>query len=324
MRGADKKSRSREAFAAVFEEQTRRFSPFELLGISSDTASLTHPTSLTDTPLHETSTQRTEEQAAGQAQILPPDRSAEVQGLNALPIGTSIGQKAGHFEETEPPTQALRPVRQGQTLGPEGLALDQTLDPQPGQTLDGLSLGQTVRPRLGQTPAGKAVSQLGPDRQAQHQVPDSDAPLLAPLQWAVWEALKDADAAERTVSYRQLARETKSTIDGVRKAVRILLKEGGLIAKNTVRTAQEQGFCVVVNRNMRFRRGTLNEAKAILKRGLSLGQTPDRQATMLGPDGLRMFVCRNTNIKQTDIGHLLRLPPPNWHIREQTLTQIAD
>jgi hypothetical protein len=140
----------------------------------------------------------------------------------------------------------------------------------------------------------------------------------------VWEALKEADTAERTVSYRQLARQTKSTIDGVRKAVRVLLKEGGLIAKKTVRTAQEQGFLVVVNHDMRFRRGTLNEAKAILKRGLSLGQTPYRQAATLGTEGLRMFVCRNTNIKQTDIGHLLRIPPLDWSIREQTLIQIAD
>jgi len=37
-----------------------------------------------------------------------------------------------------------------------------------------------------------------------------------------------------------------------------------------------------------------------------------------------MFVCRNTNIKQTDIRHLLRVPPPDWNIREQTLIQIAD
>jgi hypothetical protein len=36
-----------------------------------------------------------------------------------------------------------------------------------------------------------------------------------------------------------------------------------------------------------------------------------------------MFVCRNTNIKQTDVGSLLRVPPPEWNIREQTLIQIA-
>jgi hypothetical protein len=126
------------------------------------------------------------------------------------------------------------------------------------------------------------------------------------------------------VSYRQLATLTHSTIDGVRKAVRVLQKERGILTQHTVRTAQEQGFRVVVNRDISFRRGTLNETKAILKRGLALGQTHDRQRQMLGTDGLRMFVCRNTNIKQTDIGGLLRVPPLTWNMREQTLIQIAD
>ena len=34
MRGSAKKANSREAFAAVFEKQTRRFSAFDLLGLS--------------------------------------------------------------------------------------------------------------------------------------------------------------------------------------------------------------------------------------------------------------------------------------------------
>src|SRR5215510_2047014 len=223
MRGSGKKSRSREAFVAVFEEQTRRFSPFELLGISPDAASPTPSASLIDTPLQETLTQLAPGQAAGQDQIfqsdrtaemLRPDRAEEVHGPNYLPIDTSIGQNAGSFQETDSQGQALRPDRQRQELVPEGLVLDQTLDPQQHQTLYGLSSGQTVRPSLGQTRAAVASLQLGPDRRAQDQLPDSNLPLLAPLQWAVWEALKDADTTERTVSYRQLARQTKSTIDG--------------------------------------------------------------------------------------------------------------
>ena len=333
MRESDKKSRSREAFAAAFEEQTRRFSPFELLGISPDTSSPTSPTPLTDTPLPEELTLGAEAQAIGQAQrfgpyrpaeVLRPDRTGAVQGSDYLPIDTTIDQRARDSHETDGKAQALRSDRQVQILTPEDPALDQTLNPQQDQTLDPLVLGRRVPSRLGQTRAASLASQLGPDGRAQDQLPDSNVPLLAPLQWLVWEALKEVDATGRTVSYRQLARQTKSTIDGVRKAVRVLLKEGGIITKKTVRTAQEQGFCVVVNHNIRFRRGTLNEAKAILKRGLSLGQTLDRQAGMLGPEGLRMFVCRNTNIKQTDIRHLLRVPPPDWNIREQTLIQIAD
>jgi len=37
-----------------------------------------------------------------------------------------------------------------------------------------------------------------------------------------------------------------------------------------------------------------------------------------------MFVCKNTNIRQTDLAQLLRMSPPEWKIREQTLVQIAE
>ena len=37
-----------------------------------------------------------------------------------------------------------------------------------------------------------------------------------------------------------------------------------------------------------------------------------------------MYVCRNINIKQTDLAALLRILPPIWKFREQTLIQIAD
>jgi O6-methylguanine-DNA--protein-cysteine methyltransferase len=333
MRGSDKKSRSREAFAAVFEEQTRRFSPFELLGIAPAAASPTPPPSLADTPPSEWPAQGVEEPDIEPAQTFGPDHTAqalrpdglgEVQGPDHLSLAPQRSAKIVHSLETYSEAQALRPDPPVQAFTTEGLSVVQTLDPQQDQTPDPLVLGRRVRPSLGQTRADIPVTTLGTDRRAQELLPDFDTPLLAPLQWAVWESLQEADAAGRTVSYRQLAKQTKSTIDGVRKAVRVLQKEGGICAKETVRTAQEQGFRVVVNRDISFRRGTLNEAKAILKRGLTLGQTPDRLGGMLRPEGLRMFVCRNTNIKQTDIAPLLRVPPSEWNIREQTLIQIAD
>jgi len=330
MRGSDKKSRTREAFTAVFEEQTRRFSPFELLGLSSESTS---PTSQHSVPPLEGATHRDKEQAMAKAQVLGPDRTiqalqpdslVEKQGSNYSPTGPPRGLETSPLTKIDSQSQSLRPDPQILTVRPEGLAVDQTLDSQQGQTADGLALGRRVWPRLGQTGANTLALSLRPDRHAQELLPDQDLPLLAPLQWAVWGLLQEADTAGRTVSYRQLARETKSTIDGVRKAVGVLMKEGGILTKQTVRTAQEQGFRVIVNRSSRFRRGTVNEAKAILKRGLSLGQTPDRPGGTLRPDGLRMYVCRNTNLKQTDIGHLLRIPLPDWGIREQTLIQIAD
>jgi hypothetical protein len=41
MRRPAKKANSREAFAAVFEQQTRRFSAFELLGLATEPSSET-------------------------------------------------------------------------------------------------------------------------------------------------------------------------------------------------------------------------------------------------------------------------------------------
>jgi hypothetical protein len=144
---------------------------------------------------------------------------------------------------------------------------------------------------------------------------------LAPIQWEVWLALQNANATGELTSYRQIARTIKATIDGVRKAVRVIEKEGGILSKEIIRTAENQGFRVITNQQAVFRRGTLNEAKAILKRGLSLAHTPDGRGLDLGTDGLRMYVC---NIRQTDMERLLRIPPPEWKIREQTLAQIAE
>jgi hypothetical protein len=311
VRRSDKKPRSREAFAAVFEEQTRRFSAFELLGITSK---------------EETSP------ASGQVQAIRPDRQGqvlrsdspgEIQGLDSRMI-TRTPELRTVPQETPRPAQALRPDRQGQALTTESPASGQTLDPQQAQTPDGLGLHQTVRPASGQTakPIGPLVpSLLRPDPRPRAV---EDSILLAPLQWAVWQTLQGVAETGHVTSYRAIAKQTNSTIDGVRKAVRVLEKEGVIIRKETVRTAEEQGFRVAVNPNAKVRRGTLNEAKAILKRGLTLGQTSDRQGLILRPDGLRMFVCKNLNIKQTDLAQLLRIPPLDWKIREQTLIQIAD
>jgi hypothetical protein len=217
------------------------------------------------------------------------------------------------------------PDRHTQLLGSDGQAKGQTVDPQLDQTLDGLASGQTVWPSLGRTKAKTIAAKqnpLGPDRHP-HQ-PGPESVLLAPLQWEVWRVLQEASKAQHLLSYRTIAKETNSTIDGVRKAVRVLEKERLILQKDIVRTAEQQGFRVSVEANVSVRKGTVNEAKAILKRGLFYGQTPDRRGLMLGPDGLRLFVCRNTNIKHTDVASLLRVPPQEWKIREQTLVQIAD
>jgi hypothetical protein len=292
MRGSGKKSASRQAFEAVFEEQARRFSAFELLGLSSE--------------------------------ALPPAQQPSTAVSDWLKETPSPDQSDGLVQEQGPGglAQGLRP--DGPTLGQtvDGLALGQTV---------WFSLGQTVWSSLGQTPSSLGQtggpprdSELRPDGLAQAPVKSLAGVLLAPLQWEVWRALQEAEATGQITSYRHIAQQTKSTIDGVRKAVRVLQKEGGILVKETVRTAEEQGFRVTLRHDLTFRRGTLNEAKAILKRGLALGQTVGGLAQALGPDGLRMYVCNNIYIRQTDIAQLLRIPPVEWKIREQTLMQIAN
>jgi hypothetical protein len=146
---------------------------------------------------------------------------------------------------------------------------------------------------------------------------------LAPVQWAIWEALCEADAAERLVSYRKLAHAIHASIRGVRDALAVIDKEGGIISKVTIRTPDEQGMLIRVDRSRPFQKSSLKETKGLLKREGNYRQTVDRQSPVLPADGLRLSVCINNYIKQTDIAELLPLFPPTWNIRERTLVEIV-
>jgi hypothetical protein len=165
---------------------------------------------------------------------------------------------------------------------------------------------------------------LRPDGQVQVARISYIPKLLAPLQWAVWHALQDAETSDRVISYRQIAKETGATTDGVKKAINVIQKEGGIFQKEIIRSVAEQGFRVKLNYEVVFQAATLNKAKGVLKRGIDLGLTGGSKVQELRPDGLRLSVCKNINIKQTDVNALLRIPPFEWKIREQTLIQIAD
>jgi hypothetical protein len=228
------------------------------------------------------------------------------------------------------PTQEHRtdgPSQEYRTDGMESLGSD----PSEGLTVRPKNIGRTVRPDLGRTPYDlgrtpgiEVLASLGTDGPSVELGPDHDATLLAPLQWKVWQLLQTVTDGQATISYRKIAKQIKSTIEGVRKAIRIIQKEGGFLTKEVVRTADEQGVRLTINPHVRFRSGTLNEAKGILKRGLHLGRTSPGPTQVHGPDGPGMYVCTNLNIGQTDVVKLLRIPPLDWKIREQTLIQIAD
>lgn len=350
---------SREAFAAIFEEQTRRFSAFDLLGLSQD--ALAPSQERQDPPPTRATPTRVELQAPEssptQPQALRPDHQPQapeldqrvwafekqqgaIQDLDAHPShsealtddNTPLVKKtieplvhSGSEHKAEQPnlsgqTEALRPDRQSQVLLQDGQALGLTVSPK--------SLGMTVGKHFGLTPPELVPDPplLVPDGQAEVTTSPVNAIVLAPVQWAVWLALKEAEKTGRVLTYRQIAKEIHATPEGVKKAVFTIQKEGGISKKEIIRTAREQGFLIKVNPEAQFRPGTLNEGKGVLKRGVSFGLTGGGKVQVLRHDGRSMYVCNinNSSIRQTDMAKLLRLAPPSWRIREQTLVQIAE
>jgi hypothetical protein len=125
------------------------------------------------------------------------------------------------------------------------------------------------------------------------------------------------------VSYRKIAQSVNASIRGVRDALAVIEKEGGILSKITVRTPDEQGMRIEINGLKQFRRASLKETKGLLKREGDYRQTVYRQTSALPVDRLRLSVSITEYIKQTDIADLIFLFPPAWNIRERTLIEIA-
>jgi hypothetical protein len=90
-----------------------------------------------------------------------------------------------------------------------------------------------------------------------------------------------------------------------------------------VRTPDEQGLRIELDPLKPFRPASLKETKGLLKRDGNYRQTVDRKSPVLPSDGLRLSVCINKYILQTDVADVLRLFPPAWAVRERTLVEIA-
>ena len=155
--------------------------------------------------------------------------------------------------------------------------------------------------------------------------PSQDIP-LAPVQWRVWEAISQAEEEGRIISRRELASMAKATIRGVRDAMRVLEEAGGILSKQTIRTATEQGIQFTLDHSISFRQASLKEALGIPKRASSYRPTVGRRTVELPSDRRSsMYVCKkNTYIQEEDIKDLLGVCPAEWKIREATLTTIAD
>lgn len=196
----------------------------------------------------------------------------------------------------------------------EGRSLGPTVGPEQGLTVGGKSLGPTVGP-------SDTKNNLRTDGQSEVSSPAEEAILLAPLQWEVRQLLEGVAASRSIISVRHIANQLGASIEGVKKAIRIL-KQVGILQTTAVRTADVQGFRVALETTIPVRKGTLNEARGIVKR---LGLTPNGRSRALRTNPPRMYVCKkNTYIQSTDVSQLLGICPEQWKIREATLITIAD
>lgn len=218
-----------------------------------------------------------------------------------------------------------------ETLPADGRPAALPADGQIGQTVDRQHYRQTGSKHYRQTgsrikASDKVLESIAlptDGRPVETQDKNNSAIPLAPLQWATWEALKEADSLKKLVSYRKLAQAANASIRGVRDALTVIEKEGGVRSKITVRMPDEQGMRIELNTLKPFRPASLRETKGLLKREGNYRQTVDRQSRVLPADGLRLSVSINDYIKQTDVTDLLRILPPEWGIRERTLIEIA-
>lgn len=149
---------------------------------------------------------------------------------------------------------------------------------------------------------------------------------LAPLQWRVWQMLQNAEG--KVISYQGLASLVKGSIPGIRQAIRVIEREGGIFSRHTVREKTQdgavlQGFRVVLNHTIVFHPISTQESHKLQQR--KAGNYDVSKGLIQPPsdisDGLRMYVCNKIH---TYMPELLRLCPPDWQIREQTLVKIAE
>ncbi|MEW6301208.1 MAG: hypothetical protein AB1671_26320 [Thermodesulfobacteriota bacterium] len=176
------------------------------------------------------------------------------------------------------PTAALRLFRRHEPEG-EGTppASRLTDGPPEGQPADRTPTGLIPARELTLTVEAPTPAILPADRKTEGQRPQDPVILLAPVQWAVLLSLREAEARGEIVCYRKLAQSANASIRGVRDALAVIEKEGGIRTKVTIRTADEQGLKVTLNPTTRFQPASLREAKGIRKRGIIYRQTVRRK-----------------------------------------------
>src|SRR5581483_4122403 len=205
-------------------------------------------------------------------------------------------------------------------LPADGVTEQLPADGLPGQTVDRQHYRQTVSQHYRQTGSEKRLAEDALLPADGRPVVDGNETTknipLAPVQWALWSALRAADMADQVVSYRKLALVANASTRGIRDALAVIEKEGGIRSKTTVRTPDEQGMRIEIEPSISFRLASIKETKGLLRRDGNYRQTVNRQSVALPADGLRLSVSITEYIKQTDLADLLPLLPPTWNIRE--------
>ena len=229
--------------------------------------------------------------------------------------------------QREKAREILRPsLLEGDKVGVETTGVQQVLPTHPVQqvlTEDRVrvfskDLPHTVRSDLLNTPPSLPTHSV-------QQAPPTHSIPLSPLQWKIWGALKEADQQDELVTYKRLATQCKSTKGGVRDAVYVLQKEGGILEKTIFRQANPQGIRVRCNPKAVFHPVSTKQAQGIKQRGVQQVLPTHRSQEVPTEHLLCMYVCKkNTYIQEKDILDLLNTCPASWKIREATLISIAD
>ncbi len=275
----------RNEIREAMQRRVKRFSPFDLLGISNDESSTTPAAELEQSISAPTSLL---EESQSVPELRPSDVSEGV--MSDVSEGVTLHQTV--------PSDARSDLH----------IADSLILPPADTTSDQFE----VLKNTDTTPL--------PARTLTESIP------LAPLQWRIWQVLLTAE--NKVLSYQGIASQVKGSIPGIRQAIRVIEKEGGILSRMTVREKNAegailQGFRVVVNKAMMFHSISAQEARKLQPRRISAYVTSDSLIPRLSDtsDSLRMYVGSKIH---TYMPEMLRLCPPDWQIREQTLVKIAE
>jgi hypothetical protein len=180
-----------------------------------------------------------------------------------------------------------------------------------------LSLPPTVGNEFPPTPSVERAQLLPSDGQGEVSLPPTIAIPLSPVQWQVLQLLHELESHAEICSYRDIATRINGKREGVKSAVQVLHKVGAFLEFSIVRTAKTQGIQFRLDPTKQFHETSLRKSKGLPKRGSHFPLTVGGR----GEASTRMYVSSSL-YRNTYIRDLLKLFPPHWQIREQTLQQI--